>query len=65
MQSENLTIFQSLRFLREINFEECKSSKSGIFAIRVSNILIGVNFRLKKMQKFMKNQNSSPLNLLK
>jgi len=52
--------------LREINFEDSKSAKSAVFAILGAvNFVHLVNFSFQKMQKFIKNQNSEPLNVVK
>jgi len=43
------------QILREINFEECRSSKTAIFAILVPlNFVNLVNFSLLKVQKFIR-----------
>ena len=52
--------------LREINFEDSRSAKSAVFAILGAvNFVHLVNFSLQKVQKFIKNQNSEPLNVVK
>ena len=59
-------VFSVTQILREIDLEGCKSSKNAIFAIfRAVNCAILENFSIQKMQKFMKNQNSEPLNVFK
>ena len=52
--------------LREINIKDSRSAKSAAFAIlRAVNFVDLVNFSLQKAQKFIKNQNLEPLNVLK
>ena len=52
--------------LREINLEDSRSAKSSVFAIlEAVNFLYLLHFSLQKVQKFIKNQNSEPLNVLK
>ena len=54
----------SVTLLREINFEESRSSQSAIFAIvGALNFVTLVNFSLQIEQKFHQNRNSEPLNL--
>ena len=54
-----------IQILRETNFEESRSCKSGNFAILGAlNFVNLVNFSLQKVQKFIKSQNSEPLNVL-
>ena len=54
------------QILREINFEDCSSAKSAIFAILGAvNFENLVNFCLQKSAAIYKSQNSEPLNVLK
>ena len=58
--------FSVSQILCEIIFGVSRSSKSAIFTIFWSlNFVILVNFNLQKLQKFIKNPNSEPLNVLK
>ena len=58
--------FSVPQILREINFEESRSSQSAIFAIvGALNFVTLVNFSLQIEQKFHQNRNSEPLNLSK
>ena len=60
--------FSVTQILREINFEECRSSEIAIFAI-LGAALRFVNlvdfFSLQKVHKMHKNQTSEPLDLVK
>jgi len=53
--------------LNKINFEDSKSAKSAVFANSgaVNFVHLVVNFSLQKVQKFIQNQNSEPLNVVK
>ena len=54
------------QILREINFGDSRSSRFNVFAILgVRNLVNLVNFSLQKVQKFIKNQLSQPLIVLK
>ena len=58
--------FSVIQILREINFGESRSSKTAVFAILGAlNFVNLVHFSLQKVQKFMINQNSEPLNVVK
>ena len=58
--------FSITHILREINFGDSKMSKFDIFAIfGPLNLIDWVNLSFPKVQKFMKNQNSEPLNMSK
>ena len=54
--------FSITQNLREINFEDSRSAKSAVLG--AVNLVHLVNFSLQKVQKFIKNQNSEPLNVL-
>ena len=55
-----------IRILRETNFERLMSSKNAVFAMfgALNFVHLG-KFQPSKVQKFMKNQNSGLLNVLK
>ena len=56
--------FSITQILREINFWDSRSAKTAIFSILGAvNFVNLVNFSLQKVQKFIKNQNSEPLNV--
>ena len=58
--------FSVTQIFREINFGESRSSKTAVLTILEALKMINlVNFSLQKMQKFMENHNSEPLNVLK
>ena len=49
--------FSVIQILREINFEECRSSKTAFFAISGAlNFVDLVDFSLQKVQNFIKTQ---------
>ena len=57
--------FSVTHILREINFGVSRSYKTAVFVIfGVLNFVDLVNFSLQKVQKFKKNYNSEPLNVL-
>ena len=54
------------QILREINFGESRRSNTSIFTIfGALNFVDLVNLRLQKVQKFIKNQNSKTIDVLK
>ena len=58
--------FSVTQILREIIFRKSRSAKPAVFAIlRAVNFVHLMKFSLQKLQKFMKNQNSEPLNVVK
>ena len=59
-------VFSVTQILREINFGESRSARNAVFTILgVLNFANLENFSLQKVQKFIKNQNSEPLNVVK
>ena len=57
--------FSVIQILREINFGEFRSCKTAFYAILGAlNFVEMVNFSHQKVQKFIKHQNSKPLNVL-
>ena len=58
--------FYVIQILREIKFGESRSFKTAVFALYGTlDFVYLVNFSLQKVQKFLTNQNSEPLNVLK
>jgi len=58
--------FSVTRILCEIGVGESRTSKNGVFAILAALNLVNLaDISLKEVQKFIKNQNSEPLNVLK
>ena len=59
-----LQVFSIIHILREINFEEFRSSKSAVFCnFRGSEIDSFVNFSLQKCAKIHENQIPAPQNV--
>jgi len=63
LEFQNFAVNQ---ILRKISFLESRSFKTTFFAIVWALTFVNlVNLSLQKVQKFIKNQNSEPLNVIK